>query len=95
VELDTGDMDADELRWAANLADRLAEHWPSEAHQRARRLFAGLADTLTRQWVELECATAAREVAQADTITGRMRLGLVDPSEEIPLGWIDAESPDD
>jgi hypothetical protein len=94
MEIDTGGMDAAELAWAARFAARLAEHWP-EDHQPTRRLLSTLAYALTACQVDLESRIAAIEVGQADTITTRMRLGMVDPSEPVRLGWIDDVPPDD
>jgi hypothetical protein len=96
VELDTGGMDAAELAWAARFAARLADHWPEDHHQATRALFSELAGALTRCQVDLVVRIAAIETGQIDSLSMRMRLGMVAPRDEpVRLGWIDVEPPDD
>jgi hypothetical protein len=88
VEIDVGRMNSEELAYAARFAARLALYWPEGHHEPTRDLFTELAQGLTDCHVDLELRIAAMEVRQADTWGMRVQLGMADPDDPPPVGWI-------
>lgn len=94
MELDLSQLPADDLDRLVDLAVGWQARWPADDPV-VKAFLLDLAAGLLQTQLALETRIAGLELGQMDTVTGRMRLGMVSPDEPIRLGWIDEPSPDD